>query len=123
MKYSCPIVDMHASWLALNPIHGCPFSCKYCFMNGVENTGIKPVVLCDPKQAVAKLLSYKNYNKNMPLCLFSSTDVFSTPSNIEYAKKLVLELLKNDVKNPIIFITKCYIPDNFIELIDFAEKI
>ncbi len=122
MKYSCPIVDTHASWLALNPIHGCPFSCKYCFMSGIGNTASKPVVLCNPQEAVIQLLNYKHYNEEMPLCLFSSTDAFSTPSNIEYAKELVLELLKNDIKNPIIFITKCYIPENFIELVDYAEK-
>ena len=122
MKLSCPIVDTHASWLALNPIHGCPFSCKYCFMGGIGNTSIKPVVLCNPKEAVNELINYKNYNKNMPLCLFSSTDAFATIDNIKYAKELVLELLNNNIRNPIIFITKCYIPDDFLDLLDQAES-
>lgn len=121
MKYSCPIVDTHASWLALNPIHGCPFSCKYCFMSGIGNTARKPVVLCEPEEAVKKLLSYSFYIPTMPLCLFSSTDAFATPTNVEYAKRLILELSKNGVKNPIILITKCYVPDDFIDLIDEVE--
>ncbi len=122
MKTSCPIVDTHASWLALNPIHGCPFKCKYCFMNGVGNTNKKPVVLCEPEDAVEQLLNYKNYNENMYLCLFSSTDIFSTPSNIEYAKKVIEIFIKKKIKNTIVFITKCYIPDDFLDLIDRAEK-
>lgn len=27
-----PIVDVHATWLVLNPIQGCPKKCKYCFL-------------------------------------------------------------------------------------------
>lgn len=27
-----PIVDMHSTWLVLNPIQGCPKKCKYCFL-------------------------------------------------------------------------------------------
>ena len=122
MKYSCPVVGTHASWLALNPIHGCPFSCKYCLMSGIGNTARKPVVLCSPKEAVKQLIDYNSYIPTIPLCLFSSTDAFATPSNIEYAKKLITELLKHNIKNPIVLITKCHIPDDFIEFIDHVEK-
>lgn len=122
MKYSCPIVDVHASWLALNPIHGCPFGCKYCFMSGIGNTRIKPLLLCTPAEAAKKLIENKNYNGQMPICLFSSTDAFSLPSNVEYAKELLVELFKLGVKNPIIFITKCYIPVDFLDLIDELEN-
>ena len=41
--YKYPIVDLHATWLVLNPIQGCPNRCKYCFLNGVQLTGVKPI--------------------------------------------------------------------------------
>lgn len=58
----------------------------------------------------------------MPLCLFSQTDAFATPNNIEYAKQLIAILMEKKIKNPIIFITKCHIPKEFIEFIDYYEK-
>lgn len=122
MKTTCPIVDTHASWIALNPIHGCPFRCKYCFMNGVGNTGIKPKELVEPSKAVDLLLNYKLYIDTMPLCLFTTTDIFATNDNILYAKRLIRSLNDKKVKNPIIFITKCYVPNDFIDFIDEFEK-
>ena len=122
MKLSCPIVDIHASWLALNPIHGCPFSCKYCFLNGVGNTKRLPNVLCSEEEAVDKLLNFELYNSDMPLCLFTSTDIFSTKSNIEYAMNILKLFDEKNIRNPIVMITKCFIPDYFIELVDELES-
>ncbi len=122
MKLSCPIVDVHASWIALNPIHGCPFSCRYCFLNGVDNTKKEPKILCDEEEAVNKLLSYNLYNDKMPICLFTSTDLFSTKNNINYGINLLKKLDERGVRNPIIFITKCLIPNYFIDLIEELEK-
>ena len=122
MKTSCPIIDIHASWLALNPIHGCPFSCKYCFLNGVNLTSKKPIELATVEESVQSLLSFKYYNKDFPLCLFTSTDFAGCPSNIDYAIRIIKELHKNNVTNPIIFITKQYIPDYFLDVIDEYEK-
>lgn len=121
MRTSCPIIDIHASWLALNPIHGCPFSCRYCFLNGVNLTSTKPIELISPKEAVKELLNFKFYNENFPLCLFTSTDIFGTNSNINYAINLLKELYENNVKNPIIFITKKLIPNYFLDIIDEYE--
>lgn len=28
-----PVIDQHASWLAVNPIQGCPKKCAYCFLD------------------------------------------------------------------------------------------
>jgi len=117
-----PVVDVHATWLVLNPIQGCPKKCKYCFLRERGLNKIKPVVLATPEEAVEKLLNSKFYIEDMPLCLFSQTDAFATPSNIEYAKQLVNILMQKDIKNPIIFITKCRIPIEFIEFIDYYEK-
>lgn len=117
-----PIVDVHATWLVLNPVQGCPKHCKYCFLEERGLNKIKPITLTSPERAVDILLSSKFYIPDMPLCLFSQTDAFSTPNNIEYLKQLIELLMEKKVKNPIVFITKCKIPDEFIEYIDKYEK-
>ena len=117
-----PIVDMHSTWLVLNPIQGCPKRCKYCFLTERGLNNVKPYELITPEEAAECLLNSNLYMKDLPLCLFSQTDVFSTLSNIEYAKKLVSILMKKNIENPIIFITKCKIPQDFINFIDKYEK-
>lgn len=110
-----PIVDMHATWLVLNPIQGCPKKCKYCFLDKNKLNGIQPIVLVSPKEAIQELLQSKLYIPDIPLCLFSQTDAFSTKENIEYLKQLIYLIDKNDINNPIIFISKCDIQKSFIE--------
>ena len=60
--------------------------------------------------------------KDIPSCLESQSDAFATKENIEYTKQLLELLFKNNINNPIVFITKCHIPEDFIELIDKYEK-
>ncbi len=117
-----PVVDVHATWLVLNPIQGCPKQCKYCFLKERGLNKIQPIMLASPEKAVDLLLSSKFYIKDMPLCLFSQTDAFSTSDNIEYLKQLIEILMERKIKNPIVFITKCKIPEEFIDFIDNYEK-
>lgn len=117
-----PIVDVHATWLVLNPVQGCPKQCKYCFLKERGLNKVKPITLVSPEQAVNQLLESKFYIPDMPLCLFSQTDAFSTIENVEYLKQLIEILMERGVKNPIIFISKCNIPDDFINFIDKYEK-
>lgn len=118
-----PIVDIHATWLVLNPIQGCPKQCKYCFLRERRLNKIKPITLVSPEKAVDLLTESKFYLPNIPLCLFSQTDAFSTQENIEYLKQLIKLLMEKNIKNPIVFISKCHIPDEFIKLIDKYEKL
>lgn len=117
-----PIIDVHATWMVLNPIQGCPKQCNYCFLRERNLNLVQPKVLTSPENAVTMLLKNKFYIKDIPLCLLSQTDGFSTPDNIEYLKQLVTLLMEKDIKNPIIFITKCKIPEDFIKFIDIYEK-
>lgn len=34
-----PVIDQHASWIAVNPVQGCPKHCAYCFLNERFQTG------------------------------------------------------------------------------------
>lgn len=112
--YTYPIIDLHATWLVINGIQGCPNKCKYCFLNGVNLTHKKPEKIIEPNNAVNLLVQSKYYNSRIPICIGTQTDIFSTPSNIKYALELLKELTNRNIKNTIIFITKCLIPDYFI---------
>lgn len=116
-EYHYPVVDLHASWIALNPIQGCPNSCKYCFLNGVNLTKTKPRILATPEQTVKMLINSKFYDKNIPVCIETESDGFATPQNINYIVQLLDEIEKNKISNLIVFITKCEIPVRFIEKI------
>lgn len=117
-----PIIDLHATWLVINGIQGCPNRCKYCFLNGVDLTGKKPLELVAPKKAVELLLNSQYYNADIPVCIGTQTDLFATPKNIKYAIDLLEEIKIKRIKNPIVFITKCLIPNMFIEKIKELKK-
>lgn len=117
-----PIVDVHATWLVLNPIQGCPKKCKYCFLGERGLNQVKPTYLTSPEDATNMLIKSKFYSSDIPLCLISQSDAFATKENIEYLMQLVENLMNKKIENPIIFITKCHIPEYFIEFIDKYEK-
>lgn len=117
-----PIIDVHATWMAFNPIQGCPKSCRYCFLNGIGMTKTKPIILASEEVAVNLLLNSPYYTPTFPICFFSQTDAFSTPDNINYVKNVLQILHEKNIKNPRIFITKCEIPIDFIELCECYEK-
>ena len=113
-----PIVDMHATWLVLNPVQGCPKKCKYCFLAERNLNGVLPNVLISPEVAIDQLIKSEMYMPDIPLCLFSQTDAFVTKENIEYIKQLIYLIDEKKINNPIIFISKCEIPDSFIDFLD-----
>lgn len=112
--YNYPIIDLHATWLVVNPIQGCPNKCKYCFLNGVGLTGVKPIELLTPIETIKLLKESKLYNSEIPICIESQSDAFATPQNIKYVKELIELMHKHHIMNTKIFITKCQIPDHFI---------
>ena len=108
-------IEMHSSWLAINSILGCPNGCKYCLLQATGDNNCFPKQLIIPREAVEKLLKYKYYDEKIPLCLFPNADVFVNPKNTKCLLELLDELEKYNVKNDLIIITKCKIPENVIE--------
>lgn len=101
----------------MNPIQGCPNRCKYCFLQSVDGTGIKPIELIEESDVISEIMKSKYYTPSVPLCFFSQTDIFSIPSNVAYLKRLLMLIRKTDIKNPLVFITKCSISDEIIEIL------
>lgn len=109
-----PIINRHAAWLVANPIQGCPNNCKYCFLQSVNGTKIKPNILCSPEETIKEITSSSFYISDIPLCLFSQTDIFSTKQNIQFLDLLIDKLLVSEIYNPLVLITKCKIPEDII---------
>lgn len=116
------VVQMHDTWLVINSIVGCTNGCKYCFLQATNKNISKPEYLVSPEEAVQELLNHKYYNPDIPLCLLSNTDPFLNEKNILYLKKLLTDLTLHKARNPIVIITKCFIPDEFINYINELSK-
>jgi len=108
--------EQHASWLASNPVVGCPMSCEYCFLKSVKLNEIKPKILTSPKKAIDDLISFRFYSKDVPVATGTRTDFFATLSTINYLKDYIIEYNKRHLQNPLIIITKKKIPDDIIHL-------
>lgn len=116
------IIEMHDTWLAVNSIVGCTNGCKYCFLQATGDNLNKPKVLVTPEEAITKLFKSKYYNSTIPVCLLPNTDPFLNQNNIKYVTALIDHLATKEVKNPLILITKCFIPDEFIAKINFLMQ-
>lgn len=106
---------MHSSWLVINSIVGCTNACKYCFLQDNGKNLCSPQILGTPQEAISELLDFKYYDETLPLCLFPNTDIFLNESNIQYLLTTLDELEKNNIKNDLVLITKCLIPDNILQ--------
>lgn len=117
-----PIVDQHATWIAVNPIQGCPKACTYCFLNERGQTAVPPEHLASAAQATDLLLSSAFYSPSRPVALYTWTDVMALPHSRAHLAALLQELIRRRVPNPIIVITKCHVPDETIEILTRARQ-
>ena len=111
-----PIINRHAAWIVMNPVQGCLNNCQYCFLQRYGSSSLLPKVLASPSQSVKQLLESKYYREDIPVCLFTSTDIFSTDSNIQYCIEMISYLSLLRLKNPVVFVTKCRIPTKVITM-------
>ena len=111
------VIEMHSSWLAVNSIIGCSNGCKYCFLQSTNQNLLKPEQLMSPKESINMLLQSKYYDKDIPICLLPNTDPFLNPSNISYLIELLRQIKTNNITNVLTIVTKCLIPDYFINFV------
>jgi len=117
------IVDQHATWIAVNPVQGCPKSCRYCFLHERGQAGVAPEVLADPARTVELLLTSPYYAPARPVALYTWTDVMALPASREHLRSVLAELAARDVRNPIVLITKCHTPDDVItDLVETRQR-
>jgi len=117
------VVEMHSSWLAINSVVGCPNGCEYCLLQATGHNKCIPKAIATPKEAVEELLKFQYYDEAIPVCLLPNTDVFVNLHNINYLFELFNEIENHQVKNELIIITKCAIPNIVIEkVLDLKRK-
>lgn len=116
------IIEMHASWIAVNTIRGCYNKCKYCFLQSEEKNCAYPEIICSPDKAIDELLNSIYYDPRIPVCLLPETDAFLNDSNTKYTLSLLEELEKRNVLNTIIIVTKCLIPNYIIDKLESMKN-
>ncbi|MGP4018807.1 radical SAM protein [Saccharopolyspora sp. 5N708] len=116
-----PIVDQHATWIAVNPVQGCPKKCTYCFLNERGQTAVPPKQLVSAEESVELLLNSSFYGPLRPVALYTWTDVMALPASRAHLTDLLEELVRRQLCNPVVLITKCHVPDEMIEVINAAR--
>ncbi|MGH4022750.1 MAG: hypothetical protein ACRDT0_26635 [Pseudonocardiaceae bacterium] len=110
-----PVIDQHATWIAVNPIQGCPKACVYCFLHERGQAAVRPEVLASPAETVELLVSSTYYGTERAVALYTWTDVMALPRSRAHLAQVLEELAQRRVPNPIVLITKCHVPDSTIE--------
>lgn len=112
-----PIVDQHATWIAVNPIQGCPKACSYCFLTERGQTGVRPERLTSPTETADLLTASPYYAPRRPVALYTWTDVMALPSSRTHLAELLAVLADRQIPNPVVLITKCLIPDDALDAV------
>jgi len=69
-----------------------------------------------PEETVRAISDSPTYHADMPVHFGSQTDAFSTPSTIAHYKEVLRWYGDSDYLNPLVFITKRRIPDDFMSI-------
>ncbi len=116
-----PVVDQHATWLAVNPLQGCPKACAYCFLNERGQTAVRPEQLANPPRTVELLLGSDLYSPERAVALYTWTDVMALPASRAHLAELLGLLAGRRLPNPVVLITKCHVPPDTVERIAAAR--
>lgn len=122
LRTRTPIVDQHATWIAVNPVQGCPKACAYCFLNERGQTSVRPEQLATPAETIDLLLASPLYDASRPVALYTWTDVMALPASRAHLTQMLALLSHRECPNPVVLITKCHIPDDTIAAIAAARR-
>lgn len=109
------------TWITSDPVVGCAKNCNYCFLQGYDKTQKPGMPIMSTEKAVDQIISFENYREDSPIMVGSETDAFMNRSNIDYFTELFKTYAERRLPNPLVFSTKCKIPDEFIELVKANE--
>lgn len=111
------------TWLVVDPMVGCAHDCQYCFLRVYGKTKQKAEVAMSPQEAIDELIDFWAFKKNSMVMIGSQTDMFADANNINYLSEFIR--IYNDLgkQNPLSLSTKCYIPDEFIQLVQKLKNV
>jgi DNA repair photolyase len=87
------LVHVHDSWLAVDPVLGCPNGCSYCVLRPRGLTPRDPTWMYTEPRAVVDVLKRSSVDADVPLSIGNMTDLF-LPSNVARACKTIVEIAK-----------------------------
>jgi len=115
-------IEQHSTWIAANPVVGCPKGCEYCFLRPSKLTQIKPEELWSAESAISELLSSNLYSPGIPVAIGTRTDMFATPANLAYLREFIERWNSLSIPNTLVMITKCKVPDDTVELMQSCQS-
>ncbi len=105
------------TWLGeTKSAEGCPVNCTYCFFKLDGQTPKRPDIGLTPQETVDLLGQAPTYHADVPVNFGSQTDVFSTSRTIAHYREILERYGETDYPNPVVFITKRRIPEDFMTL-------
>lgn len=111
------LISYHDTWISLDPIRGCPYSCVYCVLRHAGQTGTRPEIMASPRQCVEELLHYRLFVPEFtPLAIGNETDLFHR-DNSQHLVAVLAEMAAAGIENPIVLITKAPLSDETLERI------
>ncbi len=106
-----PLLAEHDSWLAFDPIRGCPNDCSYCFLRLQNMTHTAPLMCSASIEWLSE--RYADLTQEIPLSVPVSfgnmTDLLSTKQLFDYFCLLSSEIRRRDPNRLFIIITKARI--------------
>lgn len=110
-------ISCHDTWISIDPIVGCPFSCGYCVLRHSDGTGTRPRVMLSPEACVEHLLQYPLFVRGTSrLAIGNETDILH-PLNVDYLLGLLVALEAAHIDNCIALITKAQLNRSIVRRI------
>jgi len=111
------VISYHDTWIAIDPIVGCPYICKYCVLRHRDGTGKSPKQMVTPQECINKLRKYPLFVMgSTPLTIGCETDICH-PKNVDYLINLISEMRNQGIDNPIVLVTKSPLTDKLLATI------
>ncbi len=102
------MINYLKSSISISTYNGCTIGCKYCILSTLGNRE-KVIKIEDEKEIVKKLLAFRLYSPEIPISVNNQTDPLLNQEIFESTIKILKEMEKNEIPNPILIITKGYI--------------
>ncbi|MCL4379737.1 MAG: hypothetical protein M1160_03945 [Candidatus Marsarchaeota archaeon] len=114
-------IEYLKSGLSVSTHLGCTLNCAYCVLSSISSATDKPLEIATVDELEKKLFDKKSlyFPGRTPLIVNNRTDPF-LPGVSASTYKILDMFIKNDVKSPVIIITKLIPP---LSLYEYAEKL
>ncbi len=98
------------SSISISSYNGCTIGCKYCILSVLgDRLNVKKVA--QEEDLVKQLINFRLYTKEIPISINNQTDPFLNKIVYESTLKILENMEKYEMHNPVLLITKGYISE------------